>query len=91
MINAVVSQDEGLQFDPIIWPEPFCVQFAWVLSSYSDLRVMSLHLAVNLLYLLICSLLFMVDLDMDTHTPWGVLFTWMAVVKGFLFIMKMIL
>lgn len=61
VINAVVSQDEGLQFDPIIWPGPFCVQFAWVLSSYSDLRVMSLHLAVNLLYLLICSLLFMVD------------------------------
>ncbi|XP_060799272.1 rhomboid-related protein 4 isoform X2 [Neoarius graeffei] len=31
------------------------------------------------------------DLDIDTPTSWGVLFTWLAVVKGFLFTMEIIL
>uniref|UniRef100_A0A3P9LJ69 APC membrane recruitment protein 1 n=1 Tax=Oryzias latipes TaxID=8090 RepID=A0A3P9LJ69_ORYLA len=33
----------------------------------------------------------MVDLDIDTPTSWRVLFTWLAVVNGFLFPMEMIL
>lgn len=35
-----------------------------------------LQIAVNPLYLLSWSLLFMVDLDIDTPSSWRVLFTW---------------
>ena len=60
--------------------------------AFLFLRLMSsLHLAVSPLYLLSWSLLFMVDWDIDTRTSWRVLFTWLAVVKGFLFTMEMIM
>jgi len=60
--------------------------------AFLFLRLMSgLHLAVNPLYLLSWGLLFMVDLNIDTPASWRVLFTWLAVVKEFVFTMEMIL
>ncbi len=50
-----------------------------------------LHLVVNPLYLLLWSLLLIVDFDSDTLTSWRVFFTWFDVVKVFFFTMERIL
>ncbi len=44
-----------------------------------------LHLVVNPLYLFLWSLLLIVDVDSDTSTSWRVFFTWLDVVKDFLY------
>ncbi len=44
-----------------------------------------LHLVVNPLYLFSWSLLLIVDVDSDTSTSWRMFFTWLDVVKGFLY------
>lgn len=54
-------------------------------------RMSGLHHAVNPLYLLLCSFLFMVALNIDTPTSWRMLFAWLVVVKGFLLTMEIIL
>ncbi len=50
-----------------------------------------LHLVVKPLYLLWWSLLLIVDFDSDTSTSWRVFFSWLDLVKGFLFTMERIL
>ncbi len=50
-----------------------------------------LHLVVNPLYLLLWSLLLIVDFDSVTSTSWRVFFSWLDVVKGFFFTMERIL
>lgn len=59
-------------------------------SIISILEACHLHLAVNPLHLLSCCLLSVVDLDMDMPTSFRVV-TWLAVVKGFLFTMQILL
>ncbi len=49
-----------------------------------------MHLVVKPLYLLLWSLLLIVDFDSDTPTSWRVFFSWLDVVKGFFFTMKRI-
>ncbi len=50
-----------------------------------------LYLVVSPLYLLLWSLLLIVDFDSDTPTSWWVFFSWLDVVKGFFFTMERIL
>ncbi len=50
-----------------------------------------LHLVVNSLYLLLWSLLLIVDFHSDMPTSWRVFFSWLDVVKGFFFTMERIL
>ncbi len=68
----------------------------WFLSmsnlAFLLLRLMNdLQLVVNLLDLLLWSLLLTGDFDNVTHISWRVFFTWLNVVKGFVFTIDRIL
>ena len=89
----LVEVDRGFICPKKVLPELcwlFYMSFSKSNLAFLFLRLMSgLHCAVNPLYSLPCSLVFMIDLDIDMPTSLRV-FTCLAVVKGFLFTREMI-
>ncbi len=75
-------------------PKNAFADVVWLLLFFSfflqNLIRPCLHLVVNPLYLLLWSLLLIVDFDIDTPTSWRVFFSWLDVVKGFFFTMERI-